>query len=71
MYESFFFFYQINCFIVYHLLFIKWEDTMKSITQVYLQQIRLKIQIITNSIKQLHAYYNQWKMSIPSITIYK
>ena len=35
---------------------------MKSITQVYLQQIRLKrIQIITKTSKQLHAYYYQWK----------
>ena len=24
------------------IFYIKWEDTMKSITQVYLQQIRLK-----------------------------
>ena len=54
-----------------HFNSIKWEDTMRSITQVYLQQIRLKkIQIITKTSKQLHAYYYQWKRDIQSIKIY-
>ena len=41
--------------------YIKWEDTIKSITQVYLQQIREKKN--TNNYKkqakQSHAYYYQ------------
>ena len=50
----------------------KWEDTMKSITQVYLQQIRLKnTNNYKKQAKQLHAYYYQWKKYIQSITIYK
>ena len=40
---------------------LKWEDTIKSITQVYLQQIREKKN--TNNYKkqakQSHAYYYQ------------
>ena len=49
----------------------KWENTMKSITQVYLQQIRLK-NINKNLMpKQKHAYEYQWKKYIQSIRIYK
>ena len=38
--------------------FFKWEDTIKSITQVYLQQIRKKnTNNYKKKAKQLHAYY--------------
>ena len=41
------------------LFFFKWEDTIKSITQVYLQQIRIKKNTSNykKQAKQSHAYY--------------
>ena len=36
--------------------FFEWEDTIKSITQVYLQQIRKKIQIITKNKQNSHMH---------------
>ena len=41
--------------------FFKWEDTIKSITQVYLQQIRIKKNTSNykKQAKQSHAYYYQ------------
>ena len=38
----------------------KWKDTIRSITQVYLQQVRLKnTNNYKKQAKQLHAYYYQ------------
>ena len=46
--------------VIYRLIFFKWEDTIRSITQVYLQQIRIKnANNYKKQAKQLHAYYYQ------------
>ena len=60
-------------FLINLLCTLKWEDTIKSITQVYLQQIGIKkIQIITKNKQNSHIHtIISEKKVYKLITIYK